>query len=1024
MKMEAKKISKCLMAFFLLFCCCSVSIQAERKAVIVGVYENAPKVFSSESGKPAGFFIELLEHIARLEGWALSYKSGTWAQGLDRLKNGEIDLMPDVAYSQEREREFAFHRTPVISSWFQIYAPRGSHIKSLLDLNQKRILVLERSIQQEAFVRLSKGFNLDYTLIAVPDYRTMFEKTARHEADAAITNRFYGLMHAEKMGLQDTMIIFEPSDLFFAARKTDSSGREEESGELLTAIDRRIVELKKDHRSIYYTSLNRWTSEETRFRIPDWLRFLGLGLGLALALSLVLGLLLKHQVGLRTRELHRAYRAMSLVSECNQALVRAQDESGFLLDVCRILVKSGGYKLALVNLIDTDDIDTVFPEIIKTRLVPEKGDGVAKKDFQEYLQRITEKTSRNRETVIVKSNADWEINESLPPELNNVGIASMLVLPLGLDQGLLGILGIFSNGEDSFSAEEVLQLTVLANDLAIGIHNRRTRLAHKLSEEQRIEAQQRFIDIVEFLPDATFVLDENKKVIVWNKACEELTGVSKEEMLGRGDYAYAKAFFGERRPILIDLLDRPFPEIEANYKYMKRKGDLLCAESFIPSLKNGQGAHLWGIVAPFYDQHGRRCGAIECVRDVSEEKQMEITLRASEQKYRELVMLANSIILRWSRNGQITFLNEYGQNYFGYSEAEIIGRHVVGTIVPEKDSEGRDLVKLMEDICISPQKYERNINENTLRNGKRVWIEWTNKMVLDERGELKEVLSIGSDVSERRKAEEEIQKLNEDLRRHAEVLEQRVRERTEELLMAKERAEAADRIKSAFLATMSHELRTPLNSIIGFTGILLQGLAGPVNLEQQKQMKMVQNSARHLLALINDVLDISKIEAGQLELALTDFNLGSSLEKSVAMVLPLAEKKGLELQLDISEDCGKIRSDQRRLEQVLINLLNNAVKFTEKGGIRLACRVENGRYLLSVSDTGIGIRPEDLSNLFKPFHQVDSGLTRKHEGSGLGLSICKKLLTVMGGSIEVRSRLGEGSTFFIRLPRNQEECRE
>jgi signal transduction histidine kinase len=259
--------------------------------------------------------------------------------------------------------------------------------------------------------------------------------------------------------------------------------------------------------------------------------------------------------------------------------------------------------------------------------------------------------------------------------------------------------------------------------------------------------------------------------------------------------------------------------------------------------------------------------------------------------------------------------------------------------------------------------------------------------------------------------------LYEQVKGHAAELEQQVAVRTAELAAAMEKAEAADRIKSAFLATMSHELRTPLNSIIGFTGILLQGLAGPLNEEQRKQMTMVQGSSRHLLALINDVLDISKIEAGQLEFSFSTFALKPSIVKMVKLVSPLAEKKAIALRQNIADNVARVTSDQRRLEQVILNLLNNAVKFTEKGHVRISCRADNNHYLLSVSDTGIGMRPEELPGLFQPFHQIDTGLSRKHEGTGLGLSICKKLIDMMGGTIDVQSQWGRGSTFTIRFPR-------
>lgn len=231
-----------------------------------------------------------------------------------------------------------------------------------------------------------------------------------------------------------------------------------------------------------------------------------------------------------------------------------------------------------------------------------------------------------------------------------------------------------------------------------------------------------------------------------------------------------------------------------------------------------------------------------------------------------------------------------------------------------------------------------------------------------------------------------------------------------------EAAQAADRLKSAFLASMSHELRTPLNSIIGFTGILLQGMVGPLNDEQQKQLGMVMNSARHLLALINDVLDISKIEAGELKLASEPFDMRQAIERAVQTVTPLADKKGLRLIVEVSQEVGRTVGDQRRVEQILINLANNAIKFTDTGEVRISSEIMDGRLVTRVTDTGIGIRPEDVNKLFKPFRQIDTGVARRHEGTGLGLSICDRLLNMMGGHIWVESQWGVGSTFAFALP--------
>jgi signal transduction histidine kinase len=263
---------------------------------------------------------------------------------------------------------------------------------------------------------------------------------------------------------------------------------------------------------------------------------------------------------------------------------------------------------------------------------------------------------------------------------------------------------------------------------------------------------------------------------------------------------------------------------------------------------------------------------------------------------------------------------------------------------------------------------------------------------------------------------ETIESQNKELMENNKNLERRVDERTVELADAKNRAEAADRLKSAFLATMSHELRTPLNSIIGFNGILLQGLSGPINPEQAKQMKMVRNSATHLLSLINDILDISKIEAGQLKVEPKPFELRESVSKAIQTIRPLAEKKGLEVNVQMAGQVGMLVSDQRRIEQILLNLLSNAVKFTETGSVSISCNVEGDYYVTRITDTGMGIAREDIDKLFRPFQQIDTGLSRLQEGTGLGLSICKRLLELLNGSIRVDSEIGKGSCFSFSLP--------
>jgi len=266
------------------------------------------------------------------------------------------------------------------------------------------------------------------------------------------------------------------------------------------------------------------------------------------------------------------------------------------------------------------------------------------------------------------------------------------------------------------------------------------------------------------------------------------------------------------------------------------------------------------------------------------------------------------------------------------------------------------------------------------------------------------------EVEQRRHAEKA-------LRETLDSLEVKVTERTKDLDAANERLQELDHLKSEFLATMSHELRTPLNSIIGFTGILRQGLAGPMNEEQKKQLGMVHTSARHLLGLINDLLDLSRIESGKMEVFPEKFRVADLLNEVVQSMAPLTEQKKLRLESSLDQPDAELLSDRKKCFQILLNLVNNAVKFTDAGIVSLAAHMEGETLTLTVSDTGIGIKPENMPQLFEAFRQVDGSARRVYEGTGLGLYLSRQLTTMLGGSINVDSEFGHGSRFTLVLPR-------
>jgi signal transduction histidine kinase len=228
--------------------------------------------------------------------------------------------------------------------------------------------------------------------------------------------------------------------------------------------------------------------------------------------------------------------------------------------------------------------------------------------------------------------------------------------------------------------------------------------------------------------------------------------------------------------------------------------------------------------------------------------------------------------------------------------------------------------------------------------------------------------------------------------------------------------EIASRHKSQFLANMSHELRTPLNSVLGFTEMLADGLYGDLPPKAKTTLGRVEANGRHLLGLINDVLDLSKIEAGQLTLSLDDYAIAQIVRTVAATTEPLARAKGLKLTAMVEEGLPLGRGDERRLSQVLLNLAGNAVKFTEAGSIDIAARAENGRFEILVRDTGSGVAPENQARIFEEFQQVDDSNTRQKGGTGLGLAISKRIVEMHGGSIGIESALGVGSTFKVTIP--------
>ncbi|MET0340258.1 MAG: PAS domain S-box protein [Polyangiales bacterium] len=525
-------------------------------------------------------------------------------------------------------------------------------------------------------------------------------------------------------------------------------------------------------------------------------------------------------------------------------------------------------------------------------------------------------------------------------------------------------------------------------------------IVRDVSEQRRarreLERERKFSsDLLECMPGILYLYDTSGRFLRFNKDFEVASGYASEEIMRM----HPLDFFRESdRPLLSARIAEVFEKGQATVEAPFRSKD----GTLTPYLFTGRQAMVDGI---------------DCLVgvgiDISDRMVAESALVQSEERYRTTLDSIFESCQLIGFDWRFLYLNPAAVVQNRRPLEEMLGRRVQDVFPGIEQTEAYELLaRVMRDRTTEHAEIEFKFPE-----GQSAWFD------VRVRPAPEGVFVFCIDISERIAVERERAEMLAQQREANAQLETTVAVRTADLRRALAQAESADRTKSAFLATMSHELRTPLNAIIGFTLMLRRGQSGPLTDEQARQLGMVEHSAHHLLALINDVLDISRIEADQFEVHAEPFDVRAAVERVVSLIRPLADKQGLKLEVSMAPDVDGMFSDRRRVEQVLINLLSNAVKFTERGSVFLtvsmaASRGEGAPDLvrIEVRDTGIGIRESDLPKIFQPFKQLDSGLGRHHEGTGLGLAICRRLATMLGGDVTVASTVGVGSTFTLTLP--------
>lgn len=948
----------------------------------MGAYENYPKIYTDNEGKIVGLFPEILFYIASNEGWQIEYVPGSWSQSLARLEKNEIDLMVDVAFSEERSKKYAFTKETVLINWGILYTRKNFRIESLLDLSGKKIAVMEGSIHtdgENGIKNLLQKFNIKCAFAEVESYKEVFELLDANNADAGVVNRIFGSLFEKSYDVTKTSLIFNPRQLKFALPKNSSLNQY-----LIEKIDNNIRELKKDRQSIYHRALDVYLSgqprewlypttavkQEWKISLTEeeraWLEdhpvirlgvdpeftpfeyitddgtYSGIASDYIEILNERLGLNMQVVPGLTWAEAvakaeNKEIDVLPCVGKTQERLIFLRYSRPYI-KFHRVIITQTDFPF-IAGLDDIRDLriavqantshegflqDNTDIEYISFKTLQESLTAVSGGKADAFIGNIASSTYWIRRLNLT----NLKVAASVPPDVLNLYFAVRRDWP--------ELVSIINKGLASISPEEENEII-----------KKWVSVEYKPGIEPKIVWKY----ISRIAAAALFILTV---ILAWNyRLKKEISERKKMEKMLQYRSEFER-LISELSSHLISLkqeeIDAYIQDALAGIAHFA-KADSGCIFSFDEEGGKSSCTHIWN----------------------SENLNMDKT---------SLQQIDTTGMPWWTKHMQ---------------NGEVVAVSSVQNL-PEEAGKIQDFIQAQDirSFVDVPNSYQ-NKTVGFLRlcsiQDRRAWTD-------DEISLLKLVSQVFTNALLRKQAEEALQ------------------EYADELEEANIRLQGLDRLKSMFIASMSHELRTPLNSIIGFTGVILQGMSGELNDRQQDQLNRVYQSAKHLLALIIDVIDISKIEAGRMEVYPELFPLTEIVKEAIASIQPQLNAKNLSLEVDVPDDL-EMNTDRKRLVQCIINYASNALKFTEKGGIKISARGIDDEVEISVHDTGIGINEEDIPKLFKAFERLETHLQVKAGGTGLGLYLTRKLATeLLRGTILVDSQPGKGSTFGIRIPQD------
>ena len=500
------------------------------------------------------------------------------------------------------------------------------------------------------------------------------------------------------------------------------------------------------------------------------------------------------------------------------------------------------------------------------------------------------------------------------------------------------------------------------------------------------DAERLLGELLESAPDAILELDHAGRIVLLNRMAEQLFGYTREELLGQTvealvPEALRNAHLRHRSQYLNQPVTRPMGsglKLEAR----RKDGSLFPVEISLSPVKSSTGSRVTAII-----------------RDVTERKKLEESQRVAEQRFRLMIeTVKDYAIFTLDPEGRVVTWNAGAQRINQYTSEEIIGKHFSSFYMPEeRDAKPAEALKIVRATGRFEEEAWR-----VRKNGSVFWANVVITAVRDPAGDIVGFVKVTRDLTDRKQAEDQLHAVQE---KYIHQLELRNRE-----------AEEANQLKTEFLANMSHELRSPLHTVIGFAELLAEETEGPLSEKQKRFLGHIHNDSLHLLDLINDLLDLTKIEAGKLELRQEVFPIGAVIEEAVSSVRPRAMAKSVEIRTELFIATA-VYADRLRFKQILHNLLTNATKFTPDGGQIWIEAAPRDRFAeISVSDTGIGIPQDQHQAVFDKFYQVRTATQGGPKGTGLGLAITRRLVEQHGGRIWLKSEPGNGSRFTFTIP--------